>query len=787
MGSTEKVELRSTNDSVRASALLAVCGTVVVALHAVGILDPDSEYTFVVAAVVAVVASVVGLRRNRPVVTWPWKAFGCALVLFVIANILRFSHDTFGNIGPSRSLLPDFFTLPGYLLLALGLAGLAGVGLRNPDDVDAVLDSVIAALGVLMIAWAYLVTPLLAEQNVSLAVQFTFAGYPVLSAFVFAMGARLAFARGRTSYPAMWIYILSMFFMLIGDVVYAAVDTNLWNVPNRLIDVPYALALLAYGCATLHPSVRYIGASRASYDVNQGRVRLVSVAVALILPTVVLLFGLSADATSENRVALGVIAFLLVGVGVWRVWRALRQHAESQERLAYEATHDSLTGLPNRRLVAEQVARSLNDQSVTGGTMTLLHVDIDRFKLVNDSMGHTTGDELLVALADRLSERVRPGDVVGRLGGDEFVVMIAGLEDEASALELGERTRLIVRQPFTIRGAEITVTASVGIAFQHADVGVAEALIRDADTAVNHAKTRGGDDVVIFDTSMRERVAERLQLERALRNALARDELSLHFQPKLRLSDRKVVGLEALLRWNHPELGMVRPDKFINIAEDTGMIVEIGAWVIDQACAELARLRERFRGANDLTISVNVSARQLRSDTLMETIAQALLLHRVPPRALCLELTESILMENLELVSSQLDAIRDCGTRISIDDFGTGYSSLAYLSKLSVDELKIDRTFVKELEDDRDAASLIQAVVFIASSLGITSVAEGVETQGQAEQLARLGCAEVQGFLFARPLPPDELDLKLVELGMAPISHLRAVPDHAPSALGSTA
>jgi predicted signal transduction protein with EAL and GGDEF domain len=392
-----------------------------------------------------------------------------------------------------------------------------------------------------------------------------------------------------------------------------------------------------------------------------------------------------------------------------------------------------------------------------------------------------------VALADRLSERVRPGDVVGRLGGDEFVVMIAGLEDEASALELGERTRLIVRQPFTIRGAEITVTASVGIAFQHADVGVAEALIRDADTAVNHAKTRGGDDVVIFDTSMRERVAERLQLERALRNALARDELSLHFQPKLRLSDRKVVGLEALLRWNHPELGMVRPDKFINIAEDTGMIVEIGAWVIDQACAELARLRERFRGANDLTISVNVSARQLRSDTLMETIAQALLLHRVPPRALCLELTESILMENLELVSSQLDAIRDCGTRISIDDFGTGYSSLAYLSKLSVDELKIDRTFVKELEDDRDAASLIQAVVFIASSLGITSVAEGVETQGQAEQLARLGCAEVQGFLFARPLPPDELDLKLVELGMAPISHLRAVPDHAPSALGSTA
>ena len=382
---------------------------------------------------------------------------------------------------------------------------------------------------------------------------------------------------------------------------------------------------------------------------------------------------------------------------------------------------------------------------------------------------------------------MRPGDLVGRLGGDEFVIVVAGLPDEDSALDFGERTRLMFKQPFNVRDTEITVTASVGIAHQPARVGVAEELIRDADTAVNHAKTRGGDDVVIFDTSMRERVAERLHLERELRNALARDELLLHFQPKLRLSDHKVVGLEALLRWQHPELGTVRPDKFIAIAEDTGMIVEIGAWVIDQACAELARLRAAFRGATDICMSVNVSARQLRSDTLMDTIAQALLRHRVPPEALCLELTESILMENLELVSGQLDAIRECGTRISIDDFGTGYSSLAYLSKLSVDELKIDRSFVKELGEDQSAASLIQAVVFIASSLGITSVAEGVETPEQAQLVGELGCTEVQGFLFARPLPPDELDAKLVELGLAPAKHLRSVPATAQQALGTTA
>jgi len=501
----------------------------------------------------------------------------------------------------------------------------------------------------------------------------------------------------------------------------------------------------------------------------------------------VLLLAKMGSTTSTDRLALGVISVLLVSVGVWRTSRALRQHAESQARLAYEATHDALTGLPNRGYIGEVVDRAMVAQADIGGSVTVLHIDIDRFKLVNDSMGHGVGDHLLLAVAERLRDRVRASDVVGRLGGDEFSVVILGLADEESALDFGERTRLMFKQAFTVGDTEITVTASVGVAFTAEGTSGAEELIRDADTAVNHAKSSGGDIVVLFDTSMRERVAERLHLERELRNALARDELLLHFQPKLRISDHKVVGLEALLRWEHPELGTVRPDKFIAIAEDTGMIVEIGAWVIDQACAELARLRSSFRSANDVCMSVNVSARQLRSDTLIDTIAHSLLRHGVPPQALCLELTESILMENLDAVSGQLDAIRSCGTRISIDDFGTGYSSLAYLSRLSVDELKIDRTFVKALGEDRNASSLIQAVVFIASSLEITTVAEGVETEAQAQQVADLGCTEVQGFLFARPVPSEELDAKLVELGMAPATHLRAVPEVARSAVGHIA
>ncbi len=787
MDSAEEVEARmGPRPSARLSIIVLVVGGLWVLLHGIGVLDPDGYVTFPVMAILAGTAIFVGLRTWRPATMWPWITFGGALLLFMTAVVLRIVFSTLGNLGSTRSLVPDVLALPAYVLLAIGVAGLAGVGLRNRDDVDAILDGVVAALAVLMMAWVYLVTPALSTQSISLPVQVTLAAYPVASAFVFAMGARLAFTRGRRTPTAMWLYLAGLLCMLVGDVIYALVDIESLDISYHLMDVPYALSLLFAAAATLHPSIRQMGQGRPSDDVTAGRGRLLSVAIALFLPIFVLLVGLRSDSIGD-RVALGIIAVLLVSVGVFRVWRALRQHAQSQARLAYEATHDPLTGLPNRSFVAEHITRALHDQVDRAGSMTLLHVDIDRFKLVNDSMGHGVGDDLLVAVAERLSQRVRPGDLVGRLGGDEFVIVVAGLPDEDSALDFGERTRLMFKQAFNVRDTEITVTASVGIAHQPAQLGVAEELIRDADTAVNHAKTRGGDDVVIFDTSMRERVAERLHLERELRNALARDELLLHFQPKLRLSDHKVVGLEALLRWQHPELGTVRPDKFIAIAEDTGMIVEIGAWVIDQACAELARLRAAFRGATDICMSVNVSARQLRSDTLMDTIAQALLRHRVPPEALCLELTESILMENLDLVSGQLDAIRECGTRISIDDFGTGYSSLAYLSKLSVDELKIDRSFVKELGEDQSAASLIQAVVFIASSLGITSVAEGVETPEQAQLVGDLGCTEVQGFLFSRPLPPGELDTKLVELGMAPAKHLRAVPATAQEALGSTA
>ena len=302
-----------------------------------------------------------------------------------------------------------------------------------------------------------------------------------------------------------------------------------------------------------------------------------------------------------------------------------------------------------------------------------------------------------------------------------------------------------------------------------------EGLLRDADAAMYQAKAKGGDVVVVFDASMRERVASRLLLERELRLALERNQLTVHYQPKLRLSDRRVVGMEALLRWTHPTLGSVSPADFIPIAEDTGMIVEIGAWVVDQACAQLRRLHDLMAQPEMMSVSVNLSVRQLRDDSMIDHVARALLRHRIPASSLCLELTESMLMNDVDTISGHLAALRACGVKISIDDFGTGYSSLAYLRRLPVDEVKIDRTFVAALDREGPGASMVAAVVAIANSLEITTVAEGVETEDEAEALTELGCVEAQGFLFSPAVPPDGLVDVVRRIGSASGPRLRSV------------
>ena len=388
-----------------------------------------------------------------------------------------------------------------------------------------------------------------------------------------------------------------------------------------------------------------------------------------------------------------------------------------------------------------------------------MFLDIDRFRLLNDSFGHGLGDELLAAVGERLEANSRAGDLVAHVGGDEFVIVARGVRETDHVRELAERTRLSLSRGFRVRDIEVPVSASVGVAIHRgADPATgAEAMLRDADIAMYQAKDSGGDAVAVFDTSMRQRVEDRLELENELRHALDRGELHLAYQPIVRSQDGRVTSLEALLRWSHPVLGEIEPSVFVPIAEDTGLIVEIGTWVLDQACADLVALREQVAHSDELCVAVNLSARQLHDNTLLDHVARSLLGRGLPASGLRLELTESLVMENLALISKLLVSLRSCGVRISVDDFGTGYSSLATLDRLPVDEVKIDKSFVDGIAERGANTTLVSAIVAIAESLGITTVAEGVERAEQADRLQELGCEQAQGYLFSTPVAFDEL------------------------------
>jgi diguanylate cyclase (GGDEF)-like protein len=487
------------------------------------------------------------------------------------------------------------------------------------------------------------------------------------------------------------------------------------------------------------------------------KARLALVSVALGLPVVVILSKLPTN--TSDRVALVVISLLLTSAAILRVFRSLRAHARSEERLTEQATHDALTRLPNRFLVFERLTRMLANRHENDRDVSLLFIDVDRFKLVNDSYGHSLGDELLVAVADRLRTETPAGSLIGRVGGDEFVVILDRTDGLEGARVVAEYLRARFTAPFQIRESEVYASASIGVAMATDDEATtAESLLRDADTAMYQAKEAGRDAVAIFDLEMRDRTARRARLEHDLHTALEHNELVLHYQAVVDLDPIDVVGFEALLRWNHPQLGTVPPLDFISIAEDTGLIVPIGAWVIDTACRQLAEWNRDLPRGKELRMAVNLSARQLREPGLVDTVIHAVARNDVESRSLILELTESLLMDQNPSARETLRALRELGFRISIDDFGTGYSSLAYLRTFQVDEVKIDKSFVDDLDHpDTPEESLVAAIVAMADALGITTTAEGVETPRQAERLSSLNVDAAQGYVFARPTEASQI------------------------------
>jgi diguanylate cyclase (GGDEF)-like protein/PAS domain S-box-containing protein len=460
------------------------------------------------------------------------------------------------------------------------------------------------------------------------------------------------------------------------------------------------------------------------------------------------------------------------GTTVGRVWsfRDVTEHKRLEDELAHQAFHDSLTNLANQALFRDRVQHALARAARHETQLAVLFLDLDNFKNVNDSLGHAAGDELLVAVAERLRGCLRTADTAARLGGDEFALLLEDIESVNDATATAERMLAVLGRPFSAGGREVFVAASIGIALAAPGTSNGQ-LLRNADIAMYTAKQRGKGCYQIFEAEMYAAAVDRLEIEADLRRALQRAELTLDYQPIVAFDTGAIMGVEALVRWHHPKRGLLSPAAFIPIAEETGLIHDLGRQVISAACTQARQWQLRHPTTPPISISVNVSPRQIQTDGLVADVADALARSELPASSLILEITEGAMMPDVEATVAKLDALKALGVRLAIDDFGTGYSSLSYLARLPIDILKIDRAFVSSIETHEDRASLVGALVSLAQTLHLNAVAEGVESGAQAQILADLGCGLGQGYFLARPMDGEAIDelLKAGSVGLAAV------------------
>ena len=725
-------------------SVLVVLGALVVA--GVWCVVPQSAFAMVLyegTGYGAALLIVVGVQRRRPALRWPWLLLAAAVALNATGDLLFDFTEVVGK-------------MPGYTSAIRrsprhrrGRRG--GRGRRR--DLTVLIDGAIVALAAWLVIWVVAVQPQIDTSHIGFADWMPTLVYPPLDLLVAVAIWRVG--RGDLRRCGSWMLLAAWSsVMVLADILYAVLAMPTDGVWNRLLSVGYLLAYAAAGAAALHPDMVHIVADpEPVFRPMLQRTRIAGVALALAVPGVLLLAWANNVAANPDVVA--IVSLALLAGGVARVLIGVGRQREAEVALAWYATHDPLTGLPNRIALVERIDAALRRGRRQGRSCSVLFLDLDEFKVINDSLGHTVGDELLVAVAARLQSAVRSGDSVARLGGDEFVVLCEDLADGADANIAARRVLTALHEPFRVAGAELHINASVGMVMDAQDaLNDPEILLRDADVAMYHAKAEGRGRVEVFAASMHQRISDRLETETALRRALTAGELRLAFQPIVGLEEGSIDAWEALIRWDRPGVGMVLPDAFISVAEGSGLIVDIGAWVLRSAARWIATLRARNAS---IRMAVNVSARELHHAEMASSAIEILATERVDPAALLLEITESALLEPTQTVAANLALLHDAGFHFAIDDFGTGYSSLSSLKKLDVDTLKIDKTFTDGLDNDADDVKMVATIIEMAHSLGIEVTAEGVERPEQLEILRSLGCDSAQGYLFGRatfePLP----------------------------------
>jgi diguanylate cyclase (GGDEF)-like protein len=700
------------------------------------------------AAQLAIAAAVVA--RVHPSLARPMPVLGAVAIVVATGELLLITVPE----SSSARWLPHATMLAARLALLVTLAYV--VRRRGGRDPVGVLgDSLIVGLGAWIVCWITLVRPGLDVSAESSAAT-VLAGLSLpASTIVLSLLVTIVFT-DTTRTTAVMMVVVAVAAILAGDLLGALGAAGHLAVGDSVVAATYVLGSLLVSAALVHPSAATLVERRPTGPPRPITGRLIATTSSLLVPVTVL--AVTGASGSADRAMLGVSAALLAGAVTWRAAEAVRANSRAQRDLVHSAQTDPLTRLPNRSLMIERIMVSLQESWQSDRRPTVLFIDLDRFKNINDSLGHSVGDLVLTTVARRLVTAVPERASVGRISGDEFVVLDPGTTDVDDAVALAERVLEVFREPVPLRHGDLFVTASVGVATANPNSAeTADDLLRHADAAMYRAKAAGRNNLALFDESMLHHASHRLATETALYRALERRELRLYHQPIIDLELGDVVGFEALMRWQRTDGTLVPPGEFIPIAEETGTIVPIGAWALLEALTQLRAWLDDGVCGPTASMSVNVSPRQLRDPNFVAIVHEAIVRSGVPASQLWLEVTESVMITEPEQALSTLRRVRGLGVRIAIDDFGTGYSSLSLLQRFPIQRIKIDREFVNGLPDDASARSLVRTIVAMGSSLGLDTVAEGVETVRQLQLLGELGCLKAQGYLISHPIPPEAM------------------------------
>ncbi len=694
---------------------------------------------------------------------------------FVAANVVT----SFAGDGPAARFTASALVLCGEVLLVAGLLML--VRTRRSLSVSGVVgDGLILALGTWNVTWVLLVQPMLERTTEPLAVALVDAAYqPLASVIIFLLAVYLL--NGTRVTGAMWLVSGAVVMLLFGDLFYSLVAAG--YVPESMSPIAYAIYAVAYFClgaAFLHPEIDEDPVVSQGRTHNRLQTRLLVTTSALVGPIVVL--AVSRPKGLADLTVRAVSAAVLAIVVMWRVHELVRQNTQAQQALLDRARVDELTGLPSRPAVVELLHSLAVTEWRPDREPTVLLIDIDRFKNINDSLGHDAGDEVLQVIAGRIRQVTPPEATVARLSGDEFLVVDPTTKTLSGAGALAERIQGVFREPVGVSQGDLFLTCSIGISSVHSFNTGPDKVLRDADTAMYRAKDAGRSCVAFFDNSMHERIAHRLAVETALYRALERRELRLYHQPILDLGSGEITGFEALIRWQQADGTIVSPAEFIPIAEDTGTIVPIGSWALLEALTQLRTWVRAGVCSPSATMSVNVSPRQLADPNLPSVVAEAIARSGVRPDQLWVEITESVMIADPERALVDLQRIRDLGVRLALDDFGTGYSSLSLLQRFPLQRLKIDRSFVRGIAESSSDQALVRTIVAMGQSLDLDLVAEGVETLAQLRVLQELGCAKAQGYLISRPVPADNMEQTVA--GLEGVGAIPLLGQHTSSSQG---